>query len=1237
MSFLRETLTILAIAVVLALSAALAAPWFINWGSHRGWIEETLSAAAGGQVRVAGDIDVRLLPAPRLDLRQASWSSGQPGAPTIFADQLRLEIAVAPLLQGAVRFVEARFDKPRLVVNLDADGAIALPAAASAPAAIAFERFEARGGRIEITRAGAPLLLLEDVSLDADAASLTGPFRGAGRFVHNGVSGAYRFGANLSDDGRLRAKANVDAGGGWPVADFDGALIAERAGAGVRLRLEGGVAVAGVLPAASAEIPFRASGPLVADAAQARIEPLEFRFGPSERQTTATGAASYAFAPQALAVRLAAPQLDIDRLLPGEGAADPMARLSRLMLSALDGAPRGRAVAFTLEAAAPAVQLGGDTLTEASLRLALPRAGAGRLALSTNLPGRASVSLDGEVESGLAARFVGKASATARDLGRLADWIGRADPDIGGRLRGLPFRTIDASADVTASRVQFSAYNLDLRADRSTFTGSAAFTAPVDDKPARLYADLSSAALDLDGLPDLRGPARALQDADLNLSLDARAVRLARVGGGMVDSGRIRAKVTRTGGVLELERLSVENLGGATLSATGRADPTGGRLAASLEAQRLVELAALARRIAPGPLAEMFAERAVAFSPARLDFSAEAAARDGGLELRTLRVEGSARGSRINATAWPAGDAVELELEARSTDTPIFLRQFGVESAPVSGVPASRITVRAAGSASSGFETVVKGDIAGASLGFSGRVRRAGAGFEAEGRGSVGSKDISPLLQVLALGWPDPHAAAPAEATAGVLAKAGRVEARALSGALAGVRFHGDVQFAPWETGLRRGLTGALDLDRVSLDALSSVILGPSGASRSVLQWSEAPFAPGLADLPPARIELRIGALDLRGGWEARAATARLDLTPGAMTLDNLSARLGASTVAGRVALRRDKAEASLGLRVTFDGPIDLRERMAGRIGATFELAATGRSERALIANLAGAGRVRLSEIVIPKADTQAVDRVVAVVEKDTVAADERTVIPALAREFDRAALSLGEAEFDALVAGGVARLQVARIPAPHADLTLGGAFDLRSGALEQSLDIQSRSPPARWSGEPPRARIVWSGPVEKPLRAVEAAPLVNALSARAIARETVRIEALEADIRERSFFNRRLRADQWSRQREREIAAHVAERERQERIERERQERLERERLERERLERERQERLERERLERERLERQRKEAEQRSPEAQRPQDTPPAIPQSAPGGPAPLPPPFQLPSGVFPSPAPR
>ena len=113
----------------------------------------------------------------------------------------------------------------------------------------------------------------------------------------------------------------------------------------------------------------------------------------------------------------------------------------------------------------------------------------------------------------------------------------------------------------------------------------------------------------------------------------------------------------------------------------------------------------------------------------------------------------------------------------------------------------------------------------------------------------------------------------------------------------------------------------------------------------------------------------------------------------------------------------------------------------------------------------------------------------------------------------------------------------------------LSGAFDLRSLTSEQTLEIISRHAPANWTGPNPRVRLVWSGPADKATRSIDAASLVNGLSARAILRESARIEAMESDIRERSMFNRRLRADEWRRQREAEIRAFVAEQEKQEQL----------------------------------------------------------------------------------------
>ncbi len=107
-------------------------------------------------------------------------------------------------------------------------------------------------------------------------------------------------------------------------------------------------------------------------------------------------------------------------------------------------------------------------------------------------------------------------------------------------------------------------------------------------------------------------------------------------------------------------------------------------------------------------------------------------------------------------------------------------------------------------------------------------------------------------------------------------------------------------------------------------------------------------------------------------------------------------------------------------------------------------------------------------------------------------------------------------------------RIQPAKIDLQRADATFSGALDLRTMSLEQSVEIVSRVPPAKWSEPNPRVRIVWSGPLQKPSRSIDAAQLVNSLSARAIQRESARIEALDADIRERAMFNRRCAQTEW-------------------------------------------------------------------------------------------------------------
>lgn len=177
---MRESLTIFAGLLILILTAALVGPYFIDWSAQRGFIEARLSEATGAKVEIAGAIDVKLLPTPTLQLEKVEIDGAAPGDALFRVDNLKLEMAVAPLLRGDVQFITADFDAPELDLTLAADGSLILPhAPAALPTQMQFERIAVHRGRLAIddpTRHRA--FGLTGLDLDAQAGSLFGPFKG---------------------------------------------------------------------------------------------------------------------------------------------------------------------------------------------------------------------------------------------------------------------------------------------------------------------------------------------------------------------------------------------------------------------------------------------------------------------------------------------------------------------------------------------------------------------------------------------------------------------------------------------------------------------------------------------------------------------------------------------------------------------------------------------------------------------------------------------------------------------------------------------------------------------------------------------------------------------------------------------------------------------------------------------------------------------------------------------------
>src|SRR5262245_13113672 len=118
---LQTTLLSIAIAIILALVAALVGPYFVPWGNFRTQFEAAANRFTGFEVRVAGPIDVRILPTPLLILQEIDF--GPPGdLHKVRARSLRLEFALASLMRGELRAADVRLQGAAFSLGLDPSG-----------------------------------------------------------------------------------------------------------------------------------------------------------------------------------------------------------------------------------------------------------------------------------------------------------------------------------------------------------------------------------------------------------------------------------------------------------------------------------------------------------------------------------------------------------------------------------------------------------------------------------------------------------------------------------------------------------------------------------------------------------------------------------------------------------------------------------------------------------------------------------------------------------------------------------------------------------------------------------------------------------------------------------------------------------------------------------------------------------------------------------------------------------
>jgi hypothetical protein len=328
-----------------------------------------------------------------------------------------------------------------------------------------------------------------------------------------------------------------------------------------------------------------------------------------------------------------------------------------------------------------------------------------------------------------------------------------------------------------------------------------------------------------------------------------------------------------------------------------------------------------------------------------------------------------------------------------------------------------------------------------------------------------------------------------------------------------------------------------LAVERMPLSGALALALGPPQPGRTGARWSDVRFAPAPLRGPSAVIKFKVGTLDLAEALTARDFATTLRFDKGRLDLDDFSMKIAGGSASGRATLRRDADNVTLTGALALDSVALDRPGFSGRLGAALDFASTGRSPAALINGLAGSGSVTFTGAALARSDPAALDRVVAKSQTPDAPLDETNIGFAFGNELNRAPLAIPDGSAPLALSAGVMKIGPLKLLEGQGGETLSADLDLRTLTAQARFTLTSSASDLKfWSGPPPSAAMTVDNALDAPKRQIDVSALSAALAAQAIARESDRISTLEADIRERAFFNRRLKGERFMDRRQQEI-----------------------------------------------------------------------------------------------------
>ncbi|MBR0960336.1 AsmA family protein [Bradyrhizobium japonicum] len=1104
---MQTTLLGLAIAFIIALLAALIGPYYIDWNQFRPQFEAEAGKIIGVPVRVAGELDARLLPAPTLRLRQVTFG-GNNDLGRLRADKLDVEFSLGSLMRGEWRATELSVGGMAVDLGLDARGRVDLPSTASGTfnlASLAIERLNLTGRIALHDAASRSTLELSDIAFSGDVRSLAGSVRGDGSFTAGGVRYPFRVSSGPSADGSAtRLHLNIDPGERAILADLEGVLAFDNR----QPKFDGALTLA--VPATkkageAGPTPWKLATRLKADPAGAKFDQIDASFGTEDAALKLGGVGDLRFgASPLLRAVLSARQVDADRLTARDDA-DPQRVLPALRagLAAIPQVPIPAQIEFN----ADQIMLGGRPLQNIATELATDGRSWTFRRLELRAPGMTQLSLNGAAPG--ADSFSGRLSVESSDPDTLVAWLqGRSE------INRRSTRPLRLAGDVTIAANHLAIDRLKADIEGGAVEGRIAFVQSGASKGSRIDAELRADRLDLDAAASfvraLAGPQGEWPE-EAKLSLDiGRAISAGQ------ELRPFAAKLAYSPASLSLEQLRFGQAGGVTTEASGSFDRTKatGKLALKSAGSSLRELTALIEPLAPAVRARLDALPSLSGATRlkldlNLDKNAEHADRSNArivLDLDAPQLKATA--TLVAQTPSAAIGGIDLD-RLRNSD---FTLDSKV-SAPQAGALLALLgldRVVAAGEGASQFE----GRLSGAwrrpvQL----NAKLSGGGLDADAQGSVelsepkGSVNLRVrnvnLAPLLGTGTADKSMQG-VSLSSRLTLSGNRLTFNDLDGSAAGSHLRGRLAVTLDQ---EKSVDGEVGLDSLDLAPALAIAIGAAGHE------SGEPLAAGLVSGWRGRIAFQALRGTLPGGIELRPFGGTIRSDGQSLALDALKGGVGGGEMSASLDARNGAGGLALNARIEL-GNVDaaaLRYRdlalPKGRASVQMALTSQGRSVAALTGALAGNGTVTLESAEIAGLNPRAFEIAIRASDGGQVNDDNRL------RQLVEPALSAGRiavpsAQIPFTIRDGRLRVGATPLEAKNARAIVSGGYDIPA----DQADIRASLTPIMTglSGAPPEIQLFAAGPPDRLSRTIDLAPLSSWLAVRTIDRETRRLDAIE-------------------------------------------------------------------------------------------------------------------------------